>query len=149
MLPLIVKRKVCIVARARFLIWGHTKNDCDHLVNLMTEKCRGSNIYTSQDLYTLLGLHEDSTVVVVESGDFLNWDVTQKKHMKQPPNIKDQHVFLASAHKDSERLYAQDFEGGHMCSAAIVKKESIGLEWWKDAMPLIEAPFIIQSLHHA
>ena len=29
-----------------------------------------------------------------------------------------------------------------MCSAAIVKKESIGVEWWKDAMPPIEAPQI-------
>ena len=51
-------------------------------------------------------------------------------------------MFLASAHKGSDRLYAQDFEGGHMCSAVIVKKESIGLEWWKDAMPTIEAPQI-------
>ena len=51
-------------------------------------------------------------------------------------------MFLASAHKDSDRLYAQDFEGEHMCSAAIVKKESIGLEWWNDATPPIEAPQI-------
>ena len=66
----------------------------------------------------------------------------QKKHMKQTPNIKAHHVFLARAHKDLDRLYAQDFEGGHMCSAAIINKESIGLEWWKDAMPPIEAPQI-------
>ena len=108
----------------------------------MKQNCRGINIYTPQDLYASLGLHEDITVVVVEPGDFLNWDVTQKKHMKQPPNIKAQHVFLASAHKDSDRLYAQGFEWGHMCSADIVKKESIGLEWRKDAMPSIETPQI-------
>ena len=29
-----------------------------------------------------------------------------------------------------------------MCSAAIVKKDPIGLEWWKDAMPPIEEPQI-------
>ena len=108
----------------------------------MKQNWIGSNIYTPQDLYASLGLHEDITVVVVEPGDFLNWDVTQKKQMKQPPNIKAQHVFLASAHKKSGRLYAQDFEGWHMCSTDRVKKESIGLEWRKDAMPPVEAPQI-------
>ena len=75
----------------------------------MNQNCRGSNIYTPLDLYALLGLHEDINVVVVEPGEFLDWDVTQKKHMKQPPNIKAQHVFLASAHKDSDRLHAKYF----------------------------------------
>ena len=83
MLTILVKRKVCIVARAIFLIRGHTKNDFDRIFNLLKQKCRGSNIYTPQDLYTSLGLHEDITVVVVEPGDFLKWEVTQKKHMKQ------------------------------------------------------------------
>ena len=136
-LTILVKRKVFIVARAIFLIRVHTNNDCDRLFNLMKQNCRGSNIYTPQYLYASLLLHEYITVVVVGPGDFLNWDVTQKKHMKQSPNIKAQHVFLASAHKDLYRMYAQDFEGEHMCSAAIVKKESIGLEWWKDTMPPI------------
>ena len=84
MLRILVKRKLCIVARAIFLIQGHTKNDCDRLFNLMQQNCRGSNIYTPQDLYASLVLNKDITVVVVEPGDFLNWDVTQKKHMKQP-----------------------------------------------------------------
>ena len=50
MLTILVKRKVCMVARAIFLIRGHTKNDCDRLFNLMKQNCRGSNIYTPQDL---------------------------------------------------------------------------------------------------
>ena len=37
MLTILVKRKVCIVARAIFLIQGHTKDDCDRLFNLMKQ----------------------------------------------------------------------------------------------------------------
>jgi hypothetical protein len=50
LLHFIVKRRIATVAKAIFLVRGHTKNACDRLFNTMKKQYRKVNSFTPQDL---------------------------------------------------------------------------------------------------
>jgi hypothetical protein len=67
---------VCVArtVRASFLVCGHTKNDCDHLFNLLKKEYRNSNIYIPDDLITTLNNCDDVTAMMVNNEQFMDFD---------------------------------------------------------------------------
>jgi hypothetical protein len=57
MLFFMVKLKVCRVARAIFLVKGHTKNDCDRMFNLMKYDYRKVDCYSPPELIEIANQH--------------------------------------------------------------------------------------------
>ena len=116
MLTILVKKKITLLARAIFLVRGHTKNDCDRLFNLFKINYRQVNCYVPHDLERVLDNHESISVVRVqvrtdeEEGDFRNWDAFQEPRMKRPVNIKKNHVFEVHASKSDELITRESDE---------------------------------------
>ena len=58
MLLLLVYKKICVRARAIFLVRGHTKNDADRAYNLLKLLYRKQNVYMPEDLWGALNNQE-------------------------------------------------------------------------------------------
>ena len=145
MLLLLVKLRVCVVARAVFLVKGHTKNDCDRLFNLMKIGTRKRNIYTPGDLLEAINSHEDIDAIQVDDGDFKDWNSMQERHLLPPKGIKKQHVFTCDATKDGDKLWIQEFDGEPAVMHSLVKKDSLGTSWFLEE-PDPEEPVGIQYI---
>ena len=65
-----VKLKLCLTARAIFLVKGHTKNDCDRMFNLMKYDYRSVNVYTPPELLELINRHPQVKAIWMRSNDF-------------------------------------------------------------------------------
>ena len=122
MLPLLVAKKICLTARAIFLVRGHTKNDCDLLFNLLKTGYHKQNTYIPQDLEVNLNINRDVTAIMVDPSTFLNFDKAQSVALEQPTQIKKNHIFTV---KDSDPtiLYKQE------CDGAPEMKQQIVCEW--------------------
>eukprot|EP00978_Attheya_sp_CCMP212_P020732 scaffold59674_cov28-Attheya_sp.AAC.1 len=107
MLFFMVKRGLCHVARAVFLIRGHTKNDCDRMFNLLKTDYRKKNIYTPSDLYQCIDAREDITAIKPDG--FYDWDFVQDRYLQAPQNIKKNHIFTVDSNRNPEcsTLYLQ------------------------------------------
>jgi hypothetical protein len=101
MLHYLVKMKLAVDARAIFLVRGHTKNDCDWLLNLMKRNYRKSNnVYTPNDLQGSVA-HEMIDTVMVDSSSFHDRDRQQDEIIDRTKDIKVNHCFLVSANRDN------------------------------------------------
>jgi len=76
-----VKRKLCRVARAIFLVRGHTKNSCDRMFNLLKKEYRKADVHTPKDLFEVLANHED--IDVVRPWGFFDWDTMENRFMRR------------------------------------------------------------------
>jgi len=128
MLVYLVRRKVCDVARAIFLIKGHTKNDCDRMFNLMKKEYRKKNSYTPKDVIDNLSQHPDVDVLRAEVNHFLNWDSFFDKYMHRTEKIKTNHVFTCTALKPFA-LQVQEHWGAPVVKQDVVKKECVSTDW--------------------
>jgi hypothetical protein len=135
-LNLIVKKKIATVARAIFLIRGHTKNDCDRLFNTMKKSYRMSNTYTPQDLFDAVK-HECVEPHFVPAGTFRNFDEYFDDYMTKLPsgltNIN--HCFEVDANRDNgNSMFLRTCDGEPETQApATVKPEYIdsNAEFWQ------------------
>ena len=94
MLLFLVKLGVCKVARAIFLVRGHTKNDCDRLFNLMKKIYRKSDCFSEDELMEAVGSHEDVTPVGVLDGEFFDFNRVQDKYLKKlVSEVNQNHIF--------------------------------------------------------
>ena len=103
----LVKRRVAFIARAIFLVRGHTKNDCDRMFNLLKKDYRLVNVYTPEDLFKVLNQRED--IDVVHPDGFYDWDSVEDRYLKVPEDVKPQHIFTVDANRDNtvSTLYLQ------------------------------------------
>lgn len=120
----LVKLRVATVARAAFLIRGHTKNDCDRLFNLMKKKYRKSNIYDPTDLCSSL-VHKQVDPVLVQEWHFNNWDALEEPYIKRPAGeVNSNHMFEVNANVDSgNSLIVAEAHGYPSNTLKLVKKE--------------------------
>jgi len=58
-----VKRGVCDMARAIFLVKGYAKNDCGKMFSLMKQGCGKKNSYTPEDVIKSMLEHSQVTVI--------------------------------------------------------------------------------------
>lgn len=97
----IVKMKIAYIARAAFLIRGHTKNDCDRLFNLMKKHYRKANIYTPNDLMKALR-HDQVEPVQVGNSSFQDWDALEERFIRRPVGVINRnHMFEVNSQVDN------------------------------------------------
>lgn len=118
-----VKRGLCKVARAIFLIRGHTKNDCDRMFNLLKINYRKQNIYTPKDLFKSINSHQDIDAIKPEG--FYNWDLVQDRYLDLPQTIKKNHIFTVDSNRNPEcsSLFVEKCNGETVQEQELLKWE--------------------------
>ena len=126
-----VSRKLCRVARAIFLVKGHTKNDCDRLFNLMKIDYRKENVYTPEDLLLCIARQGDVSPIAIVPGDILLWDVLlQEEYMpKLKIGVQENHVYTVSQ-DDPEKLTVNAWDGQAATQQFLVKAAYRGNQEW-------------------
>ncbi|CAB9505274.1 unknown protein [Seminavis robusta] len=130
----LVKLGITKVARASFLIRGHTKNDCDRLFNVMKKGYRNSNIYLPADLVESMK-HKQVTPVWCDANVFFDWDSGEDKYLTRPTKVKSYHVFTFDIDKDDgdtlTKMYSHNIN--QKIRQNMVKKEFRGKDkaFWK------------------
>jgi hypothetical protein len=128
MLFYLVKLKICRVARAIFLIKGHTKNDCDRMFNLMKYDYRKVNCYTPPELLVILNKHPQVTAIPLQQKHFLNWDKLENTMISKVDTILKNHIFTVSD-TDSNRMAIQEFAGAVVELQLLVLKAHRETDW--------------------
>ena len=113
MLLFLVKLGVCKVARAIFLVRGHTKNDCDRLFNLMKKIYRKIDCFSQAELIKAVGSHEDVTPVEVLDGEFFDFNRVEDVYFKKlASQVNQNHIFEVSAAVDTgDSITVYEFDG--------------------------------------
>lgn len=126
MLFFIVKMGVAKVARASFLVRGHTKNDCDRLFNLMKKDIRKTNVYTPKQLLQSIK-HKQVTAVPVDSSVFKDWDALEDKHIRKAAGlINTNHMFEVNIDVDNgNSMTFREAHGYKDTVVKMVKKEFV------------------------
>ncbi len=106
----VVAMKYARVARAIFLVKGHTKNDCDRLFNLLKINSRKANIWTPQDLIDSYNMNDN--VCCQHFLEFYDWDTYFNRYMKKTiPKISSSHIFTCDIDDEPHSLSVQQYDG--------------------------------------
>jgi len=129
LLVYMVKRKLCRVARAIFLVRGHTKNSCDRMFNLLKKEYRKADIHTPKDLFEILGNHE--SIRISKPWGFFDWDAMENRFMKVPKDVKKQHVFTVDCDRDPKitQIFCQTTHGEPEMIQKLVLDEYEDKDW--------------------
>ena len=124
-----VKRKLCRVARAIFLVRGHTKNSCDRMFNLLKKEYRKADVHTPKDLFEVLDNHPD--IDVQKPQGFFDWDAMENRFMKVPKDVKKQHVFVVDCDRDPSisQLFCQTTHGEPETMQELVLNKYKDTDW--------------------
>jgi hypothetical protein len=130
MLILLVKLGVCKVARAIFLVRGHTKNDCDRLFNLMKQIYRKSDCFNEEELMHAVGSHDDVTPVGVVNGEFFDFNRVEDTYMKKlVSEVNQNHIFEVDAN-DSNYMSVFEYDGAPAKKLLLVRPAYKDNEDW-------------------
>ena len=130
MLFFMVKLKVCKVARAIFLVKGHTKNDCDRMFNLMKYDYRKVDCFTPPELIDIANRHPHVTAIPMSVDEFKDWDELENKMISKMDGVSRNHVFTVRA-RDSDAMIIQEFAGAPPSRQILVKKAFREADWTK------------------
>jgi hypothetical protein len=135
MLVFLVKLGVCKVARAIFLVRGHTKNDCDRLFNLMKKIYRKSDCFSQDKVLAAIGTHPDVTPVAVNEGEFFDFNRVEDIYMKKlVGEVNANHIFEVSSSDDSDYMSVYECDGAIPKKLQLVRPKYTGKEWINEAM---------------
>jgi len=129
MLVFLVKRGIAKVARAIFLVRGHTKNDCDRMFNQMKKLYRNKNIYHLEGLMSAVGVHQD--VNPVEVSEIYDFDRVQDVYMKRIKDVTKSHIFEVDS-ADSNSMFLREYDGAPAVKQLLVKKQYQAQTDWLD-----------------
>jgi hypothetical protein len=103
LLHFIVKRRIAIVARAIFLVRGHTKNACDRLFNTMKKQYRKVNSFTPEDLVASIRGNDKVDPFMVTDNVFKDWDKLENTLIKKIPggNTTNNHIFTVDINRNN------------------------------------------------
>ena len=124
-----------------FLIVGHTKNAADHLFNALKFQYRKENIFTMEDLLSILNVSPLVTVHEASADDFFDYDkLFSLYYVDFQSKIKQNHIF-ASANEMSGnqllvRLCESNLEEHPVTTHTVIKKGFYGC---KNYATLMEA----------
>ncbi len=129
MLFFMVKLKVCKLARAIFLVKGHTKNDdCDRMFNLMKYDYRKVDCFTPSELVELANKHPQVDAVAMDTKDFKDWDELENKMIDLMDGVKKNHIFTVKA-RDSNAMMIQEYAGAPVTRKVLVNKAFRDADW--------------------
>jgi hypothetical protein len=134
----IVKLRICKVARAIFLVKGHTKNDCDRMFNLMKYDYRKVNCFTPTDLLSIVNRHPQVNAIPIEADDFLDGDKLENTMVAKADGILKNHIFTVKD-RDSNTIMVQEYDGAPIIRQLLVKPAFHDVDW-KLAMSLEVIP---------
>jgi len=138
MLPWLINQGCCDIARAIFLIRGHTKNDCDRMFNLLKKEYRERNSYTPQDVLTNMK-HKQIKVIRAHPRYFCDWNTYQDKYMRPTKDVSKNHVFTCYK-TDPENLHIQEHNGGASTVQKLVKPAFLNTDWSRICKPEMMKP---------
>jgi hypothetical protein len=124
----LVKLGITKIARAIFLVKGHTKNDCDRMFNLMKYDYRKMNCYTPADLISIVNQHPQVNAVAMKPSDFHDWDALENKMIKKAEEILKNHVFAVMA-TSPNTILIQEYAGAPVNRQHLVKKQYEAVDW--------------------
>ena len=128
-LVILVKLGYAKLARAIFLVKGHTKNDCDRLFNLMKFDYRKLNVYTPVELMEQLNKHDQVTATAMEPSEFFDWDKMESVLMvDQVTSTKKNHVFFVQS-GNSDVINKQEADGETITRQTVVRKGMNTIDW--------------------
>jgi hypothetical protein len=147
-LVILVKRKVCKVARAIFLVRGHTKNDCDRSFNLLKKGIRKENIYTPEELFACMNKANDVEAIQVPEDGFHDWDTWENQFMAAKiQKTNSYHIFEVDAERENgNKMYTRTHDGAHEEEQWVVKKDYRGDSEWFKSEPSVIQPIGIQDI---
>jgi hypothetical protein len=158
LLHFLVKRRVTLVARAIFLVRGHTKNACDRLFNTMKKQYRKVNCFTPEDLIKSIEGNAQVTPFMVADGVFKDWDALENTLIKKLPggNTNKNHIFTVDAAVDNgNSMILQASNGAEKTTTRLVLNHCLLQDdaFWKQQqpadIPLVGLPDIKwKELHH-
>jgi hypothetical protein len=158
LLHFIVKRRIAVVARAIFLVRGHTKNACDRLFNTMKKQYRKVNCFTPEDLINSIEGNTSVSPIMVDASVFKDWDTLENTLIKKLPagNTNKNHVFTVDINNDNgNSMSVQVADGDVVATVRLVKNQYLLQDdaFWKQqepaAIPAVGLPDIKwKELHH-
>ena len=134
MLLFLVKLGVCKVARAIFLVRGHTKNDCDRLFNLMKKIYRKSDCFSQEELLQAIGTHADVNPVPVAEGEFFDFNKVESKYMKKLVSEVNQNHIFEVCDEDSDSMTVYECDGAAPKKLLLVKPQYKNKVWIDEAL---------------
>jgi hypothetical protein len=160
LLHFIVKRKIAIVARAIFLVRGHTKNAWDRLFNTMKKQYRKVNSFTPEDLVASIRGNDKVDPFMVTDNVFKDWDKLENTLIKKLPggNTTNNHIFTVDINRNNgNSMFIQESDGTIEKELKLVKPEyqqqQHNADFWKQQQPTEIPPVGLQDikwkeLHH-
>ena len=124
----LVRLGITKIARAIFLVKGHTKNDCDRMFNLMKYDYRKMNCYTPAELIAIVNEHPQVNAVAMAPSDFKDWDALENKMIKKADDILKNHVFSVMATSPNTMLI-QEYAGAPVVRQELVKRQYHTVDW--------------------
>lgn len=124
----LVKLRITKVAKAIFLVKGHTKNDCDRMFNLMKYDYRKMNCYTPPELIDIINRHPQVNAVPMKPADFCDWDSLENKLVKRADDILKNHVFTV-LHSNSNTMMMQEYAGATVQQQELVRMQYQNVDW--------------------
>jgi hypothetical protein len=149
LLHFLVKRKIATTARAIFLVRGHTKNDCDRLVNTMKKEYRKTNCFTPQDLINSMH-HDKVTPISIPANAFCDWDKLEDTYIKAPTGVtKINHIFTVDINRNNgNTMYLQESSDSPETELVLVKPlyHDNDATFWRELQPQVIPPVGIQDI---
>jgi hypothetical protein len=147
-----VKRRIARVAKAIFLVRGHTKNDCDRLFNTMKKDYRKTNSFTPGDVYNSIKAAGNSKVepIMVPLDAFKDWTTLQDVYIKAPTNQTTvNHIFYVDIDKNNgNSMWVAKSEGREETELKLVKPPYCDNDaaFWNELQPTTIDPVGLQDI---
>jgi hypothetical protein len=140
LLHFIVKRKISNVARAIFLVRGHTKNACDRLFNTMKKQYRKVNSFTPDDLVESIKGNDKVDAFMVPEDVFKEWDKLEDELIRRlpPGNTNTNHIFTVDINRNNgNSMLLQQSDGCDEKEVKLVKREYLlkDTAYWMERQP--------------
>jgi hypothetical protein len=151
LLHFIVKRRIAVIARAIFLVRGHTKNACDRLFNTMKKQYRKCNSFTPDDLVESIKGNDKVDPFMVPEDVFKDWDTLENEFIRKPPagNTNSNHIFTVDINRNNgNSMFIQESDGCEEKELKLVKKQYLlnDAAFWKQQQPQAIAPVGLQDI---
>jgi hypothetical protein len=147
----IVKRRIALVAKAIFLVRGHTKNACDRLFNTMKRQYRKCNSFTPEDLVNSIKGNNKVDPVMVPDDVFKDWDKLEDGLIKRLPgsNTTNNHIFFVDINRNNgNSMFLQEANGAVEKELKLVKNEFVDNDaaFWNMQRPDAIPPIGLQDI---
>jgi hypothetical protein len=89
-----------------FLVWGHTKNPCDRVFNILKLRFRKQNVYTMEQLLQVLNAQDQVNALRVQPSDFYDMDAFLDKFYRRftSGTVHKAHIFSCNVDDGATKM---------------------------------------------